>query len=79
MRTLVIALTALSALASFSAAPSQAASTFKPWQHRGPYYCVPPKHLDTICVAWAPGAPGTFAGPCIKYQTVCAGDPPPIH
>jgi len=21
-----------------------------------------------VCVKWAPGAPGTFAGRCVKYQ-----------
>ncbi len=33
--------------------------------------CLAPRILENVCVAWAPGNPGTFVGPCIKYQLQC--------
>jgi hypothetical protein len=40
---------------------------------------APHGRLVKVCVAWAKGAPGTFAGPCIKYSYRWAGTPSPIR
>ena len=32
-----------------------------------------------VCVEYARGAPGTFAGPCIRSQYRCAGPGPVVH
>jgi hypothetical protein len=76
MRSLFVIAAALAGLTTISAVPAVAANhvgTLKlnPSFHRTQQYCAPPKHLENICVAYGPGAPGSFAGPCIKYQIAC--------
>lgn len=66
--------------ALMTGAAAQAQSEYRP---RVPPPKPPGVHLQhctaRVCVKYAPGSPGTFAGPCLRYETryVACGSPVP--
>ena len=63
-KTTTVTLFALASLMTLGITSASAGSFYTSYlkrHHAGGSY-------QNVCVAWAKGAPGTFAGPCIKWE-----------
>jgi hypothetical protein len=79
MRNVTLIDSAIVVLMTISAIPTMASQlklSGPALRHR--MLCVPPQQMENVCVAWAPGQPGQFAGPCIKSQLRCVS-PTVLH
>ena len=73
-----ILLTSMSALAQITPVKSTQIYKIQPSSQYLNLKKTVPSQMCKVCVQWEKGQPGTFAGPCIRYEYKPCSTPPVV-